>query len=235
MSTKILPEEQPRYIIDEGMPHEESDAKILPEEQERILHKLLKAAGHMLTGEERDLIFRLQDKLKHETDRIRSLKKVTVSDKPLDFYLSKMNKKSNNKANSTVQTVEDGEEEQPVAVRRSFHVVGFKPEEVVKRYIECWNQQKFGAEFDCFSRDFLTTDRETYVSARHLFYQQQLSQGGMNIDLNEIVSSDTFGGDAEVVASKVVQTGHRKPQEETDLYRLKLERGRWLIYAVEPC
>ncbi len=234
MATNTLPEEQPRYVIDEGMPSEETEEKILPEEQERILHKLMKAAGHSLTSEERDLVFRLQDKLKNETNRVKSLKKIKVSDKPFDSYLGKAKKNKNNKPKTSTATQEEEEREKKAPPPRKVHTVGFKPDEVVKRYIECWNQQKFGAEFDCFSRDFLTTDRETYVNARHLFYQQQMSQGGMSVDFGGVESSETFGGDAEVVATKIVAVGNRKPQEETDLYRLKLEKGRWVIYAVEP-
>ena len=91
-----------------------------------------------------------------------------------------------------------------------------------------------GAEFDCFSSDFMRTDRQSYVEARHKFYQQQLQIGGMKISFGEIISSDNYAGTAEVVATKIIQQGNKKPQEETDIYRLKIEKGRWVICSVEP-
>ena len=53
-------EEQPRYVIDDGVPQKE--IKILSEEQERILTKLLKVAGYALMEDEKKLIFQLQEK-----------------------------------------------------------------------------------------------------------------------------------------------------------------------------
>ncbi len=232
-----LPEELPRYVIDEGVATAEKETKILPEEQERILMKLIQAAGHSLREEERTLMFRLQEKLQKETERVKALKKINISEKPLDEYLKDIKKKSNNnKHQNKHQVTEDGEEEtsERLAAPKQIHIVGFKPEEVVRRYIECWNQQKFGAEYDCFSRSFLSTDRSVYIQARQLFYQQQLSQGGLRITFDEINSSDSAGGESEVIASKTVQSGNKKSETEKDLYRLKLEKGHWVIYSVEP-
>lgn len=232
-------EDQPRYVIDEGVP-QKKETKILSEEQERTLNKLLKAGGHALNEEERDLVYRLMDKLKQETERVRSLKKVMVHDKPLDDYLSQVSKKSNNKNQGPEAESVDGEdfdedyeEEEPRRSRTVKHVVGFSPEEVVQRYVECWNQQKFGAEFDCFSEDFMQIDRESYVKARQTNYLQMLNRGGMRIDFGEIVSSEVQGGQAEIVATKITQEPNRKPKEDKDLYRLKIEKGHWAIHAVE--
>lgn len=232
MANQTLPEEQPRYVIDEGIPQKE--IKILSEEQARSLMKLYKAAGHILNEDERKLIVQLQDKLNKETERVNSLRKLTITDKPLDEFLTqyKKNKGGNQRADSG--DGEDDSESSSSSAPVVTHVVGFKPEEVVRRYVECWNQQKFGSEFDCFSRDFLRHDRDAYINARHLSYQQYLGNGGMRITFNEIVSNDTIGGEAEIVAKKTVQIGKRKSQEETDKYRLKLEKGHWVIYAVEP-
>lgn len=224
-------EEQPRYVIDEGIP-QEKETKILSEEQEHILLKLLKAGGHMLTSEERDLVYRLQDKLKRETERVKSLRKLTHADKPLDAFLNKLNKEPGN--NKVARTTEGAETAEERPVQKIVQIVGFTPEEVVKHFVECWNQQKFGAEYDCFSRDFMTISRDSYAGARHLYYQQQLNLGGLRIDFGEVITSSILGGDAEVTASKVIQNGNRKPVEERDLYRLRLEKGRWLIYSVEP-
>lgn len=243
MNKPSIPEEQPRYIIDEGLPSTQKEIKILSQEQERALQKAIKAAAHTLTDEEKDLLYQLRDKLNRETERVQTLRKVTVTDKPLDVFLTDyQRKKQNNKkhANPGVPAdlspnpgANDDSEEEIIPVKTK-HVVGFKPEEVVRRYIECWNQQKFGAEYDCFSRDFLTADREAYINARHMYYQQQLGNGGLLINFKNIEGSETFVGDAEVVAVKTVQQGKRKSQEERDRYRLKLENGRWVIYSVEP-
>ncbi len=245
MNKPSLPEEQPRYIIDEGLPAAQKEIKILSQEQERALQKAIKAAAHTLSDEEKDLLYQLRDKLNRETDRVQSLRKVTVTDKPLDVFLTDyQRKKQNNKkhahpgvqaghvSNPGTDTDDDPAEE--TAAVKVKHVVGFKPEEVVRRYIECWNQQKFGAEYDCFSRDFLTADREAYINARHTYYQQQLGNGGLFINFKNIEGAETFVGDAEVVAVKSVQQGKRKSQDEKDRYRLKLENGRWVIYSVEP-
>ncbi len=226
-------EEQPRYVIDDGVPQKE--IKILSEEQGRILTKLLKVAGHALMEDEKKLILQLQEKLNRETERVKSLRKLTLTDKPLDEFLTQYQKSKGGNQKSASSEEEGSESDSSSEVKHTVtHVVGFKPEEVVRRYIDCWNQQKFGAEYDCFSRDFLRHDRDAYISARHLSYQQQLGNGGMRISFQEILSNQTQGGESEIVAKKTVQIGKRKPQEETDRYRLKLDHGRWLIYAVEP-
>ncbi len=231
MSKTVLTEDQPRYKIDSDT--SEKEIKILSEEQERVINKLLKAAGHILNDEERDLIHKLQEKLNRETERVNSLKKVKITDKPLDEYLSDYNKTKGSGIADKGETGLDGEIA-PVKEKKVTHIVGFKPEEVVRRYIECWNQQKFGAEFDCFSRDFLTHDRSAYINARHLSFQQQMNNGGMRIDFGEIISNETKAGQAEVIASKTITQGNRKPQEETDRYQLKLEKSHWLIVGVQP-
>ncbi|MFB3785663.1 MAG: hypothetical protein ACE15F_04765 [bacterium] len=243
MNKPSIPEEQPRYIIDEGLPSTQKEIKILSQEQERALQKAIKAAAHTLTDEEKDLLYQLRDKLNRETERVQTLRKVMVTDKPLDVFLTDyQRKKQNNKKHaspgvpadlSSNPGANDDPDEEIIPVKTK-HVVGFKPEEVVRRYIECWNQQKFGAEYDCFSRDFLTADREAYINARHMYYQQQLGNGGLIINFKTIEGAETFVGDAEVVAVKTVQQGKRKSQEEKDRYRLKLENGRWVIYSVEP-
>ncbi|MEW6239151.1 MAG: hypothetical protein AB1656_27530 [Candidatus Omnitrophota bacterium] len=228
-------EEQPRYVIDEGIENKEKPAKILSEEQSRILNKLIKHSGHALSGEERELIFRLQEKLDRETERVYSLRKVTVAEKPLDEYLQKYHqtKSGNNKAtDSSEETSAEASPEKPHSPKKK-HVVGFKPEEVVRRYIECWNQQKFGAEFDCFNPDFIQAMRDDYISARQKFYQQQYNHGGLRIDFGDILSNSNYGGEAEIIATKRVLQGNHRPYEEKDLYRLKLIRGRWLIDHVE--
>lgn len=241
-------EDQPRYKIDEGAAEEEY--KILSEAQAEALLKLVQNAGHVLSGEEREIVQKLVDKLNQETERVKSLRKMTVGDKTLDAYLAKAQRDSEKKklgagarsstSNSKAlvesngdEPVEEGETEE-IHEQKVKHIVGFKPDEVVKRYIECWNQQKFGAEFDCFSSDFMAIDRDQYIDARHASFKNSLAEGGRRIDFIRFDSCDVTGGEAEIVAVKQVQTGKKKAEEETDLYRLKLEKGRWVIYSVEP-
>lgn len=247
------PENAPRYKIDEG---QEQETKILPEEQSRILSRLLDKAGHQITGEERELMSRLVKKLDEETQRIKSLKKMTVGEKTLGSYLGQEQKSQSSEkkitrqpiAGSETEAEREAEETEPADISEEHeveepaprdnhvirHTVGFKPEEVVKRYIECWNQQKFRAEYECFSKDLMPISQEEYVEARQKTYQQELQKGGMRIDFDEIESVDTVGGESEVVATKVIHQGKRKPAKETDIYRLKLENGRWVIYSVLP-
>jgi hypothetical protein len=130
--------------------------------------------------------------------------------------------------------LDDGDEPKERKQKTVTHIVGFKPEEVVKRYIDCWNQQKFGAEFDCFSSDFMQISREQYIDARHASYKNSLANGGMRIDFKGIESSEVIGGEAEIVATKSVKEGNKSEKIEKDLYRLKLDRGRWVIYTVQP-
>lgn len=243
---KIEPEDQPRYKIDEDMP--EGEVKILSEEQSHILQKLIQNAGHILSGEERELVLKLVDKLNLETERFTSLRKMTVGDKPLDSFLNKQpsGPKAKLKVGAAIsgsepEIVENDEElgeieapQKPRQQKTITHIVGFKPEEVVKRYIECWNQQKFGAEFDCFSSDFMQISREQYIDARHASFKNSLANGGMRIDFKGIDSCDVVGGEAEVIAVKSVKEGKKAEKTEKDLYRLKLDRGRWVIYTVQP-
>lgn len=230
------------------MPKE--DVKILSEAQSHSLQKLIQNAGHILSGEEREVVMKLVEKLDLETGRFKSLRKMTVGDKPLDSYLKKETPKSKGKLK--VSSVVSSDDSQGVNVEiiegeegdngdeerrpepKVTHIVGFKPEEVVKRYIDCWNQQKFGAEFDCFSPDFMQISREQYIDARHASYKNSLANGGMRVDFQGIESSDVIGGEAEVIASKKVKEGNKSEKHETDLYRLKLDHGRWVIYTVQP-
>lgn len=245
---KIEPEDQQRYRIDEDLPDEE--VKILSEVQSQALQKLVQNAGHVLSGEEREIVMKLIEKLNHETERFKSLRKMTVGDKPLDSFLSKTISKPKAKLNAgaaagdnhsesnDLDTANEDDQEGETSERRPqpkiTHIVGFKPEEVVKRYIECWNQQKFGAEFDCFSRDFMQISREQYIDARHASFKNSLANGGMRVDFKNIESSDVIGGEAEVIAVKTVKEGKKAEKTEKDLYRLKLDRGRWVIYTVQP-
>lgn len=240
MTRTKLPEDLPRYVIDADVPQAQKETKILSEEQEKVLNKLLKVSSHVLGEEERDLMYRLLDKLHQETERVRSLKKMVVHDKPLDSFLSEVAKKNNHrlpKPESSISDMDKDFDETPETespkVQTIRRVVGFSPDEVVKRYIECWNQQKFGAEFDCFSSEFMKIDREAYVQARQTSYLQMLTRGGMRVDFGEIITNTMAGGDAEVIATKITQEPNRKPKEDKDLYRLRIERGRWVIYRVE--
>lgn len=223
-------EEQQRYVIDEG---NHKNYKILSEEQARALHKLIKANGAMLSDDERDLIYQLQDRLDKETERVKTLKKMTVGDKPLDELLSRALEKKSKEKFGMSGSDWDVEEDLP-ELPSQRHIVGYKPEEVVKRYIECWNQQKFGAEFDCFSPTFLKTDRDTYKIARQKFYQSQLALGGMKIQFEKIASSNIVDANADVTAVKTVTIGSQKSKREIDTYVLKLEYGKWFINGVQP-
>lgn len=230
------PDNTPRYQLES-----EQDVKILSQEQSRCIQKLLGSSGHVLTGEERELVLQLVTKLDQETERVQSLRNMTVADKTLESFLveDKPGTAKLGAGKSTASgTSSDGEEpeaeedsqEEPV-IR---HVVGFKPEEVVQRYIECWNQQKFRAEFECFSDDFMMIPMEQYIEARQNSYQQEMQRGGQRVEFAGIESSEVIGGEADVVASKTITQGQKQPKTETDRYRLKLESGRWVIYAVEP-
>ncbi len=222
-------EEQPRYEIDQGN-HKEK--KILSEEQAKALHKMLKANTAILSDEERDLIYKLQDKLDQETARVKSLQNVKIGSKKLDdLYTESVDKKKQQKAEQGEGEVAEDELE-PLPTYK--HTIGFKPDEVVQRYIECWNQQKFGAEYDCFDPNFLKTDRETYKDARQRFYQSQLSLGGMKINFDGIESSDIREEKADVTAEKSVVIGNQKPRREKDTYELELVGGRWVISGVKP-
>lgn len=230
------PDELPRYVIDEGIP-EAKEIKILPEEQHRALEKLMKASGAMLDEEERDLLYKLRDKLRAETERVKSLRKIYIDDKPLDSYLKQTQNSKPDKTNSSGNHEKDGDSDETdelPPLPSIKHVVGFKPEEVIQRYIECWNQQKFGAEYDCFSREFIPTERKEYIAARQQYFISKRGNGGMKIDFGGIDSIEVYGAEANVTASKIIKDGNRKPVTEFDNYSLKLESGRWLIVKVEP-
>lgn len=217
--------QQPRYVIDKD--HPEKKVKILPEEQRRVLEKLLKTGGHVLDPEERGLMRQLRDRLATESDRLKALRKVAGSDKPLDQVLKDLRRRRGLDAEGRLK------EEEP-EVKRVTHIVGYRPEEVVKRYLECWNQQMFGAEYDCFSKSFLSMSREDYINRRQIVYRQTLAKGGMIQRFGELLDVDVSGTEAEVRCTKIIKVGDSKETIETDLYRLHVEEGRWVIYQVEP-
>lgn len=217
--------QQPRYIIDRDQPQKK--VKLLPNEQQRVLEKLLQAGGHVLDPEERGLMQQLSHRLTNESERLRALRKVAGSDKPLDQVLRSLRRREGLDPEGKLK------EEEP-EVRRITHVVGYRPEEVVKRYIECWNQQTFGAEYDCFSNSFLSMSREDYINRRQIVYRQTLGKGGMTQEFGELSGVDISGSEAEVRCTKIVRIGGSSETVETELYRLDIENGRWVIYQVEP-
>ncbi|MFH1743932.1 MAG: hypothetical protein ABIH23_33420 [bacterium] len=217
--------EQQRYVIDRDQPQKK--VKLLPDEQRRVLEKLIQAGGHVLDPDERGLVQQLFDRLVTEADRLKALRKVAGSDRPLDQVLRDLRKREG--------LSEDGrvDEDKP-EVRRTTHVVGYRPEEVVKRYLYCWNQQTFGAEYDCFSKSFLSMSREDYVNRRQIVYRQSLAKGGMSQEFGELISVDATGTEAEVRCTKTIRMGTSAETVEKDLYRLHIEDGHWVIYQVEP-
>jgi hypothetical protein len=218
-------DQQPRYVIEREQPPRK--VKILPDEQRRVLEKLLQAGAHVLDPQERGLVQQLSDRLTKEADRLRALRKVAGSDKPLDQVLRELRRREGLDPDGRYKDEE-------LEVRRVTHVVGYRPEEVVKRYLGCWNQQTFGAEYDCFSKSFLSMSREDYINRRQVVYRQSLAKGGMTQEFGELLHADVTGTEAEVRCSKIIRVGNSSETVETDLYRLHIEDGRWVIYQVEP-
>lgn len=217
--------QQPRHVIEKDQ--REKKIKLLPDEQRRVLDKLVQAGGHVLDVEERGLMQQLHERLATESERLRALRKVAGSDKPLDQVLRQLRRREGLDSDGRLK-------EEELEVRRVTYVVGYRPEEVVKRYLGCWNQQTFGAEYDCFSKSFLTMSREDYISRRQLVYRQTLAKGGMRQEFGELLSVDVTGNEAEVRCTKIIKMGDSPETVETDLYRLQIEDGRWVIYRVEP-
>ncbi len=223
---KDIAESQPRYVIDQE-PSRQKKVKILPDEQRKALEKVMQAGGHVLDRDERDVLLQLLDRLNIETDRLKALRKVAGEDRPLDQVLRELRKKEGLDADGRLQ------DEEP-QIRKTSHVVGYRPEEVVRRYLESWNQQTFGAEYDCFSKSFLNMSREDYINRRQVVYRQTLAKGGMKQRMGDILSVDVSGPEAEVRCTKIIQMGDGKETVEKDLYRLRIENNRWVIYQVEP-
>ena len=237
---KLPGREPPRYQIEEA--GGQGPAKLLPVEQRRILEKLMKAGAHALEPDERDLMQRLLEKLTEDGNRMRALRTVTGSGKPLDTALRRANvvgrrvptaaKEADQGPAGAVD--DDGREEPVVTTQAENRVVGFKPEEVVKRYIECWNRQMFGAEYECFSRSFLSMPQDDYVSRRQQMFRQELTHGGQDQQFGEFLDVNSTGYEAEVICTKQVRSGNGTPKEERELYRLRIEDGHWVIYYVKP-
>lgn len=243
--------EPPRFKIEED-DGSHGSGKILPLEQRRVLEKLLRMSGHGLEAEEHDLMQKLIEKLTEDAGRIRALQHVTGGGRPLDTALRRSNvvgssvhsaPSSNSRTTSTHSHPapagtpnHDEEHESPktTEVHPEHFVVGFKPEEVVQRYIECWNKQMFGAEFDCFSRSFLSMDRNDYIARRQQMYRHELGEGGLMQRFGELLSVNTSGYESEVTCSKSIRKGRSPERMEQELYRLRIEDGHWVIYHVRP-
>ncbi|HPA46947.1 MAG TPA: hypothetical protein PK395_14370 [bacterium] len=223
---KDTAESQPRYVIDQEQSRQKK-VKILPDEQRKALEKVMQAGGHVLDHDERDVLLQLLDRLNTETDRLKALRKVAGDDRPLDQVLRELRKKEGLDADGRLH------DEEP-EVRKTTHVVGYRPEEVVRRYLQSWNQQTFGAEYDCFSKSFLNMSREDYINRRQVVYRQTLAKGGMKQKIGDLLSVDMSGTEAEVRCTKIVQMGNAMETVERDLYRLHTENNRWVIYQVEP-
>ncbi len=125
-------------------------------------------------------------------------------------------------------------QETPEPENRDIQYLGYKPEEVVKRYIESWNRQMFRAEFDCFSRSFLPMEKDEYVSRRQEMYRQSLGSGGQDQRFGELIEVNSTGYESEVICTKRLKIGNGPDKEERELYRLRIEDGHWVIYYVKP-
>lgn len=243
--------EPPRFKIEED-DGSQGSGKILPLEQRRVIEKLLRMSGHGLESDEHEIMLKLIQKLTEDAGRIRALQHVTGGGRPLDTALRRSNvvgaavqsapRQSSGNASihsHAAHTASSNHDEPPetpktAEVHHEHHVVGFRPEEVVQRYIECWNKQMFGAEFDCFSRSFLSMDRNDYIARRQQMYRHELGDGGLVQRFGELLSVNTSGYESEVTCSKLTRKGQGPERSEQELYRLRIEDGHWVIYHVRP-
>ena len=92
----------------------------------------------------------------------------------------------------------------------------------------------FRAEYECFSRSFLSMPQDDYVARRQQMFRQELGRGGQDQQLGEFLDISSTGYDAEVMCTKLVRSGNMPVKEERELYRLRIEDGHWVIYYVRP-
>ena len=112
-------------------------------------------------------------------------------------------------------------------------VKNLQPDDVVRRFIECWNTGDFESEFYCLSRESSKGQRNTlpfqeYVAARGRKWEDRDLTGIARKRLSEVSSSEMRGNRAVIHGVEI----HETHQEEILLWRqyeLIYEEGGWRI------
>lgn len=184
----------------------------IEEEQLELLGKMLLYSVNTLSAREREVYDLLVEGLSRKINRLHRLERQTSRIK--------------------VQPGEPDPEVKESKFRRNI-LRNLRPEEVVKKFIESWENGDFRTEYDCLSSDCKKGDRRTmnleqYVEKRKAKWENRNVAGIRSKKLKEISSCDLRGNRAEVCCVEEHQLS-----KDTDIlwrqYDLIFENGAWRI------
>ncbi|MFH0793063.1 MAG: response regulator [bacterium] len=106
------------------------------------------------------------------------------------------------------------------------------PTRVVKAFIESWNDQRFGQEYDCLGEVLLGgLSRDEYLTRRHQVYAE--GQGDQRRQYcREIIEESYPGPDQAVVVCKREDVVKGRSSAKEERYTLKQTEAGWKIVGV---
>jgi DNA-binding response OmpR family regulator len=106
------------------------------------------------------------------------------------------------------------------------------PEDVVKRFVESWNNQQFELEYDCLASRLAFTSKQEYVGRRRSYFAELNSREDHRQLVQRIASKKVSGSTAQVEIVRLDTEGNsRRLTKES--YILVQEDGKWKINAVK--
>lgn len=120
----------------------------------------------------------------------------------------------------------------PHSARSTTDLKNAAPEEVVKIFIESWNNQRFQIEYSCLADEMLFgLSMEEYVNRRHQCYAD--TRGNAQIQtLKNVIESNIRLNIAKVICEKEVVT-KGVSQISKEIYMLKKTQNGWKIVSVK--
>lgn len=106
------------------------------------------------------------------------------------------------------------------------------PEDVVKRFVESWNNQQFELEYDCLATRLAFTTKQEYVQRRHSYFTELNSREAHRQLVQRVANKKVSGTTAQVEIVRLDTEGNsRRLTKES--YILIQEEGKWKINAVK--
>lgn len=282
-----------------------AEGKILKEEQQDSLKKLLNKAGDEISPEDMGVLLTLVDELSSGAKRLKTLRKKAMPNKDFDSLMSLISteqepvsnedrvfplknvpsqppkpKSTPDRDSSLAETVVIEPEKKPEPpkpkaksrkkpvskptpiVEKTPKSVVSKPTpkadqkplekkmvekkeeavliekkeissaDVVRNYVEAWNQQAFGVEYDCFHAGLFNMTREEYADLRSAVYKKTCVKRIITQKIERIYREEIKGDVCEVSLIRIYNT-QKKITRFAEMYKLKKENSVWKIQEVE--
>ena len=220
--------------------------------QREAFSKLLKHGIGLLSPDERDAAIALIEQLKEQEERIKQLsdvmKQVDVMSEDDPFVLP-----NTETMEETIKEPPVPEPPKPARMSRPEPpppviepepvpepVIPEKKEpsadDVVKTFIESYNNQDFDREYDCLGKNLRATSRGDYIMSRRYAYADvtaTMPKGKLPIqEMGEVTILPGDENNCKVICDKIERFG-RSPKYYQQKFMMKKEDGQWKISGVQ--